>query len=285
MRPVLSLVVTTTGRVPETLRLARTIAASQAAGRLELVVVDQSSDRRAARAVAELDPAVRWRTATSGRGASIGRNTGLRLAIGEIVGFPNDNSWYPEATLSALLARFADQPELDGMSARVATADGRPAMLRWPSGAGPVRRSTVHRIGITPSLFLRRSLVEHLGGFDERIGTGSPGPIQSGEDSDLVLRALSYGARIHYDPALVVHNDEPRDHLDRRYVTKMGGYGVGQGVLWRRHHLPPALLAGLVARKVVAAPVRAARGDRLLARSDVAWARGCLTGYLTGEPR
>jgi hypothetical protein len=251
---------------------------------VELIVVDQSPDRRAARALAERDPALNWRATTSGQGASVGRNAGLRLATGEVVGFPNDNSWYPGATLPELLDRFDADPGLQGLAARVTTADGRPAMLRWPAAAGPVRRTTVHRVGITPSYFLRRGPVEAVGGFDEAIGTGAPGPAQSGEDSDLLLKVLDAGGRVDFDPALVVHNDEPRDRLDRGFVTKMAGYGVGQGLLWRRHSLPPALLAGLVARKLVAAPVRAARGQALLARSDLAWARGCVSGYVASEP-
>jgi len=40
----------------------------------------------------------------------------------------------------------------------------------------------------------------------------------------------------------------------------------------------------MLVRKLVAAPVRAVRGQRLLARADLAWARGCLSGYLRREP-
>jgi GT2 family glycosyltransferase len=279
----LSLVVTTIGRVPEIVRLARSVAASPAAEQTELVVVDQSPDARARAAVAALDPAVRMLFGTSPRGASAGRNAGLALATGDLVGFPNDKSWYPAATLPALVARFDADPALDCLAAAVRTEDGRPAMLRWPRASGPVQRSAVHRVAIAPSLFARRDLVGDLGGFDERMGTGAPGPAQSGEESDLLLRALDRGARIEYAEDIVVLNDEPRDRLDVRFVTKMAGYGVGQGVLWRRHALPLPLLAGLVGRKLVAAPVRAARGQRVLARSDLAWARGCVTGYLAGD--
>jgi hypothetical protein len=283
MEPRLSLVVTTIGRVPEIVRLARSVDASPAATALELVVVDQSPDRRAARAVEELGLALPIRTGTSRPGASAGRNAGLALAAGDLVGFPNDNSWYPEPTLPALVTRFDAAPDLQVLAVRVETADGRPAMLRWPRRSGPLRRSTVHRVAIAPSLFARHRLVEELGGFDERIGTGAAGPAQSGEESDLLLRAMARRARIAFDASIVVLNDEPRDRLDDRFVTKMAGYGVGQGMLWRRHALPLPLLGALVARKLVAAPVRAARGQRVLARSDLAWARGCVTGYLTGD--
>jgi hypothetical protein len=279
----LSLVVTTVGRVPEVLRLARSVAASPAADRIELVLVDQSDDQRAIRALTELSPAVHWQATTSGRGISVGRNAGLQLATGDIVGFPNDNTWYPVATLSTVIDRFVNRPELGGLCIRLLTADGRPVMLRWARRAAPVSRRSAHRTVISPGLFLRRELVDRAGGFDVGIGGGSPGAAQSGEESDLVFRVQDGGGLVEYDPAVVAHNDEPRDHPSPAFVTKMAGYGVGQGLLWRRHHLPAALLGGLLARKLVAAPVRAARGQRFLARADLAWARGCVTGYLRGE--
>jgi GT2 family glycosyltransferase len=280
----LSLVVTTVGRVPQVLRLARSVDASPAVDQIELVVVDQSADQRAVRALTELAPAVTWTSTTSGRGASVGRNAGLQLATGDVVGFPNDNTWYPEGTLAALIDRFATQPDLGGLCVPLTTADGRPAMLRWATSAGPVRGRNSHRTVIAPGMFFRRALVEQAGGFDERIGTGSPGPVQSGEEPDLVFRLQARGARVDYDPAFVVHNDEPRDEIVPAFVTKMSGYGVGQGLIWRRYRLPVGVLGWLLARKLVAAPVRAVRGQRILARADLAWARGCLIGYLRREP-
>jgi hypothetical protein len=278
----LSLVVTTIGRVPEVLRLARSVADSPLRAQVELVVVDQSEDGRVGDALWDADPALRWFVTTSPRGASAGRNAGLRLATGDVVGFPNDNSWYPRRTLPELLARFDADPELGGMCLPLVTGDGRPAMLRWPSQPVPVGRGNFYRTGVMPGMFFRRQLVTAAGGLDETIGTGAPGPAQSGEESDLLLRLLDRGVRVRYDPELVVHNDEPRDRVDAGFVGKMGRYGVGQGYLWRRHRLSPLLLGGLVARKGVAVPVRLVRRQWLLARADLAWARGCVAGYLAG---
>jgi hypothetical protein len=39
------------------------------------------------------------------------------------------------------------------------------------------------------------------------------------------------------------------------------------------------------ARKLVAATVRTARGDRILARADLAWLRGNIAGYRDVEPK
>jgi len=279
----LSLVVTTVGRVPEILRLVRSVERSPVVDQIELVVVDQSPDQRVVRAVSEAAPRVRWRGGTSARGASLGRNVGLSLATGELVGFPNDNTWFAGPTLADIIARFDAAPELGGLCLKLTTADGRPAMLRWARHAVPVHGRNAHRTAILPGMFFRRDLVGRAGGFDETIGTGSAGPAQSGEETDLLLKVLADGGRVDYDPALTVHNDEPRDRIGPHFVTKMAGYGVGQGLLWRRHHLPTWLLAGLVCRKLVAAPLRAARGQRYLAHADLAWARGCVTGYLHGR--
>jgi Glycosyl transferase family 2 len=285
MSPRLSLVVSTIGRVPELVRLARSVADSPVAGRVQLVVVDQSADRRALRALEHVDPQVTWTGTTSGRGVSLGRNTGLRLSDGDVVAFPNDNTWYPEEILPEVLARFDAEAGLQGLSARLLTADGRPAMLRWPARPALVDRDNFYRTVVSPGLFLRRTLVADLGGFDEAIGTGAIGPAQAGEESDLVLRALVGGARIRYEPDLVVRNDEPRDTAGSVFVTKMAGYGTGQGRLWRRHDLPVHRLAWIVARKLVAAPVRAGRGNLTLARADLAYARSCLRGYLLDGAR
>jgi GT2 family glycosyltransferase len=278
----LSLVVTTIGRVPEFVRLVRSVAGADRAPEIEIVVVDQSPDRRCIAALEEFGPAFPWQATTSGRGASRGRNAGIPLARGDVLAFPNDNTWYDAGTAAAVIEGFDRDPGLAGLSARLVTPDGRPSQLRWPDTAQEVSRRNFYRTSIMAGLFLRRDLVRDLGGFDEEIGTGSAGWAQSGEESDVVLRALARGARIRYDPALVVRQVDTRDDPDPAFVTKMRGYGAGQGYLWRAHSLEKHRLAWVVARKLVAAPVRAATGRTVLARADLAYARGCLTGYHRG---
>src|SRR5690606_18493353 len=121
------------------------------------------------------------------------------------------------------------------------------------------------------TFFLRRALVEAVGGFDEGLGAGSPGPFGAGEESDLVLRLLAAGARIDYDPAIVVHHDEPRSAADDAFVAKMERYGAGQGLLWRRHRASPVSVGYLLGRKAGGALVRRVRGDAVLSRADVAY--------------
>ena len=53
-------------------------------------------------------------------------------------------------------------------------------------------------------MFLRRELVERVGAFDEALGLGSGTRFASGEETDYLVRALRSGARLAYEPSLVI---------------------------------------------------------------------------------
>ena len=67
--------------------------------------------------------------------------------------------------------------------------------LCFPVPVNPDDLTSFSILAIMAGLFLRRDLVQELAGFDEGLGTGSAGWAQSGEESDVVLRALAGGAR------------------------------------------------------------------------------------------
>ncbi|WP_298990505.1 glycosyltransferase family 2 protein [uncultured Pseudokineococcus sp.] len=289
--PALSLVVTTVGRPQEFERLLRSVIASDLADRVELVLVDQSADQSCAAVLDRLAPPaspaplVRTARTTSGRGASHGRNTGLGLATAPVVGFPDDNCWYPEGALRAVVEAFADDPGLAGLSGRQLTEEGRPSMLRWKAAAGPVTRRNFLHTSIMSTMFFARDHMDAVGHFDETMGVGSFGWYGAGEESDLVLRVLAAGGRVRYDPALVVLQEEPREAPDERFVAKMLSYGCGMGHLWRLHGLSRAQLAYYAARKVGGVAVRTAQGRPVVARADAAYLRGLAAGLVDRPPR
>ncbi len=82
-------------------------------------------------------------------------------------------------------------------------ADGRTAG-RWPSRAQRIRLDSIFHTAISYTIFLRRSVVDRVGGFDEQLGLGSGTAWSSGEEIDYLVRALRAGARVEYDPSLVV---------------------------------------------------------------------------------
>ena len=280
----LSLVVTTVGRPADFRRLLDSVETSSAASAVELVLCDQSADGSCAAVLAESGTPVRWQVTTSGRGASVGRNAGLLLATAPLVGFPDDNCWYPPETLQRVIDTFAADPGLAGASGQQRTVDGRPSMLRWQSTPGSVTRTNFMHTSIMSTMFFRRAAMDRVGHFDEGMGVGSAGWYGAGEESDLVLRVLADGGRVAYDPDLVVLQDETRDDADPAFARKMLRYGCGNGHLWRLHKLPRRQLAWYSARKAVGAVVRGARGQRQLARADLAYLRGTWAGWTDRRP-
>lgn len=275
----LSVVLTTIGRPTDLAPLLGSLAATREPGTLQLVITDQSDDGANATFVTQQDLPFQVLTTTSPRGASAGRNAGLALASGAVVCFPDDTSWYAAGTLDAAVALLTRRTVLAGVCGILRTPDGRPSMLRWADTARPVTRTNWYRTSIEATLFLRRTTVSDVGGFDETMGAGSTQGYGSGEASDLVLRLLAAGHRLEYDPALVVHHHEPRDELPEGYDRKMAAYGAGFGRLFADHRLPIGLFGWLLARKAAGAGLHRVRGQVALARSDWAFLRGSLAGY------
>ena len=282
--PALSLVVTTIGRPADFARLLDSVERSPVADRVQLVVCDQSADQSCARVLAESGTPVRWAATTSGRGASRGRNAGLQLAAAPLVGFPDDNCWFPPETLGQVIDAFAADAGLVGLSGQQRTVDGRPSMLRWLPDPGSVTRGNFMRTSIMSTMFFRTSVLDEVGTFDEGMGVGSAGWYGAGEESDLMLRVLDAGGRVDYRPDLVVLQDETRDDADPAFASKMLRYGCGNGHLWRLHRLPRRQLAWYSARKAGGALIRAARGQRQLARADLAYLRGTWAGWTDRRP-
>lgn len=277
---LLSLVVSTIGRPVHLHRLLDSLMRIEETEAVELVVVDQTDDGASARAAERFGLPFPVHTTRSDRGLSRGRNVGLTLARGDVVTFPDDDCFYRPDTVRTALGLLGGETWA-GISGVQRTADGRPSMLRWPHSARDITRGNFYRTAISSTLFLHRSVVEEVGGFDETLGAGSHEGYMSGEESDLVLKILAAGHRLRYDPSIVVLQDEPRDAVPADFPQKMAGYGRGFGRLFKQHHLGRARFEGLLVRKRLGAVTRWARGGSELARADVAFIKGARDGYHT----
>ena len=186
--PELSLVVSTIGR-PECLaRLARSLNVEAASARFELVVVDQSAEGSAAAVLEAHATGYPWRVATSERGVSRGRNVGLRLAVGPVVTFPDDDCWFPGTTLRRALDVLAADPGLVGVTTMLRDGAGQPLMLRWRAEPTLVTLRNYYRTSIGATVMARTEAVRASGGYDEQIGPGAGTPYGSCEDADARMR-------------------------------------------------------------------------------------------------
>jgi GT2 family glycosyltransferase len=199
----------------------------------ELIIVDQSSDDRTAYVVANAG----WDQYTSvrylrqaRRGLAASRNVAIAQSTQPIVAFTDDDCVPAPAWLAALVAAFggADQPDL--VTGRVLPLETEDAGMYAVASRTSLARTMFRgraipwAVGTGGNAAVRREWLERIDGFDERLGTGSPG--QSAEDMDLFYRLLRAGATVRYEPdAVVFHERKDRNGMGSRAPS----YGFGMG--------------------------------------------------------
>jgi glycosyltransferase involved in cell wall biosynthesis len=257
------LVVATVDRVDELRRLFESLE-RQTHTEFRVLLVDQNDDDRLAPVLAahESLDVVRLR---SPHGLSRARNVALSRLRGQIVAFPDDDCVYPDDLLKRVAKGLAATPSLDGLTGRGAPSPS------WAKDSGPLTRGNLWNRAISYTIFLRREVVQRVGAFDEQLGL----PSSSGEEIDYLVRALDTGARIEYDPTLVVlHEPESRN---AHTVATRDGRSIGY--ILRKHRYPRQTVARMLIRPVGGALVAALRNDRARARVHISTLRGRLLGY------
>ena len=280
--PRLSLIVATLGRVEEPGLLLESIAA-QPRRDLEILFVDQNPDDRLGPLLARHGDALALRRIRSAPGLSLARNAGLALAAGEIVAFPDDDCRYPPETLGRALAFMDGGPNWDGLLGSTVDERGRRILSGGDGAPGPVNERSVWRRGNSCSIFLRRSLIDRVGAFDERLGVGAGTPWESGEETELLLRALAAGGRIFYDPALHVLHPAPGGETDGRARRRAYAYGRGMGSVLRGHPYPWSFRLSQSCRALGGAALHLFRGNPGRAGLYLAAFRGRMRGLLDAD--
>jgi glycosyltransferase involved in cell wall biosynthesis len=203
----------------------------------ELIIIDQSDTRNEALANLVHDRAcsVRYEWAR-GQNVSKARNAGIRAAAHDLLVFVDDDvrvtaGWY-RAMLQALLDAGNDVaitgrvlPERSGAAGGFvpSTIDNQDAAVYHGRIASDVLYSN--------NMAFHRSIVDAIGGFDERLGGGAP--YRSAEDNEFAFRLLEAGFRIHYRPEPVLYHRAWREKRD--YLPLSWGYGYGQGGYYAKH--------------------------------------------------
>ncbi len=217
----------------------------------EIIVVDQSDDDASWHAIEGFIAApvhIRY-VPHSSRGLSSSRNAAVAHARLPVIAFTDDDCvpdsrWIsglqrafsgparPAAVTGRVLPLGPEQPGLYATSVRSSTivAEYRGRVLPWIVGTG----------GNTA---VQREWLDRIGGFDERLGTGSGG--RAAEDTDLLYRLLVSGARIRFDPAVVVFHE--RHDRARRMASRVTyGYGMSTFCVLSLHWRDPYPLWMLV---------------------------------------
>jgi glycosyltransferase involved in cell wall biosynthesis len=228
-----SLVLAPVHRVTELERMIASLAA-QTYRNFELILVDQNSDDRLTPIVERWKRDLRLLHLRTGPGLSSARNLGLTFARGELVGFPDDDCWYPGDCLMRVSEWFERFPEYSLLSTCSQDERGVEVASRWPRQSCAVDRQSVLMTCTTFCLFVRRQSVMDAGGFDEEMGPGSHTPAQAAEDLDLAARVIARGERGWFEKSIFVHH--PRKDAASAPVERAFHYGVGFAYLLRKHH-------------------------------------------------
>lgn len=222
------------GRVAELDRMLFSLD-RQSYGDFEVIVVDQNQDDRLSPVLSKYRN-LSLQHSYCAPGASRARNIGLRAASGTIIGFPDDDCWYPEETLEKVSRWFEIHPQWDGLLGVLRDENNHLTGPKWPIIPCIATAATLWKAGITPVTFLRRRTVEAVGFFDERVGPGASSGYYSGEDLDYLLRSVELGFPLRHEPELTIHH--PDFHDLKRIRQKTYSYARGGGLMLRLHDYP-----------------------------------------------
>ncbi|MDQ2982071.1 MAG: glycosyltransferase [Actinomycetota bacterium] len=273
--PSFDLVVATVDRVAELERLLASLEV-QTHRAFRVLLVDQNEDDRLEPILPEQRPfdLVRLR---SERGLSRARNAALGEVKADLVAFPDDDCVFAPELLEQVARRLAGDPALDGLTGRAVDEAGRSSQS-WAQDPTSLTRENLWNRAISFTIFLRAPLVARVGRFDEQLGLGAATLWASGEEIDYLVRALDAGARIAYDPALVVtHPDKRVSPTTLRSLGNRDGASVGY--ILRKHRYPKRMVGRMLIRPLGGALVALAQRDRAQAGFHFSTLRGRLQGY------
>jgi GT2 family glycosyltransferase len=271
-------VVPTCGRPEELARCLRSLGGLDYPA-YDVVVVDNAVDAATSQVVHDAAAAglrVRY-VPEPRRGASRARNTGVEAARGEIIAFTDDDVAVDPDWLRRLVAGF-------GRGAGVSCVTGltMPLELETPAqvwfesyggfaqgfeprlydlrdnrGSTLLYPYTAGAFGASNNLAVLRSTFLAHGGFDERLGPGTP--THSAEDQDLLLAVILSGARIAYEPRAIVRHAHRRDEQALR--QQVFRYSVGMTALLTKWVVSdPRVRRDLAHRAPRVLPLALARG-------------------------
>lgn len=203
----------------------------------ELVIIDQSQvpDQHLSRWKPSRDCELRYLW-TQSVGLSRGRNEGIAAARHDLLVIIDDDMFVEKSWFGTFVRALVNAEPRTVITGRVLA--GAPEVSRGFAPTVAVREMPAiyqGRIGTEVlaggHMAAYRSAFDEVGGFDERLGAGTPFP--AADDNDLGFRLLEAGYRIAYVPEAVVYHRAWRAEAD--YLPMRWNYGLGKGGYYAKY--------------------------------------------------
>ncbi len=171
------------------------------------------------------------------RGLAAARNTGWRTARAGIVSFTDDDCYVSKDYVDSVIQVFEEEPGIGFLTGRILLFDTRDCRITIQESQDrcEFRPGTFIAAGAVQgaNLAFQRKVLEQVGGFDERLGAGTPYP---SEDIDAAAAALWAGFFGVYDPRPLVYHDHGR-RTAGEVLELMRGYDAGRGAYYAKYIL------------------------------------------------
>lgn len=303
--PATSVVVATRNRTDKLVRCVQSLLSNDHP-QFEVIVVDNAPADASTRS----EVTERWGSDLRVRyvlephpGAARARNAGVRVCDGDVIAFTDDDVVTDPCWLRVLTSEFGDEGvcAVAGLTVALRLDHEAAAWFEQVSGfgRGHTRRTCNLRsqppptrlfpftppFGASNNLAVRTTGLRSIGGFDERLGPGTP--TRGGEDLDLLTRLLLTGGTIVYRPDAVVRH-EHRDTVGE-LREQLFTYGAGNTAVLTKWALRRPDLRRSLLRLALTAGANAPSGSRpegvaVAADAEVpGWLRRTIRyGYLAG---
>lgn len=233
--PAASLIVCSRNR-PE--MLAETVASILQGNDIpsELIIIDQSNIPHPDLSTLASDRACEIRYLwTRSVGLSRANNAGISAARHNILAFTHDDVLVTPAWFGSIVRALLDAGKYGVVTGRVlpteAATPGGFALSTKISMAPAVYQGRIGEDVLYPmNMAMYRSAIDEVGGFDTRLGPGTPFP--AAEDNDLGFRLLEAGYRISYVPGAVLYHLAWRSEND--CLALRWSYARGQGAYYAK---------------------------------------------------
>lgn len=199
----------------------------------EVAIADQGPDGFVQSLVEPFTSQLRIIVVPSPRGVAIGRNLAARaLSDCDAIYFTDDDCTL--ASNAVLLAANEIRSGTDICTGRVVSSLGERGQSMELAKRALDRRN-VWSLSLEPNMMFGTAAFRSLIGFDEQLGVGASTPWQSGEGTEIMIRAIDAGMQLVHAPEIIVYEDSPPVTL-RELSLKTRRYARGTGRVYAMHY-------------------------------------------------